>query len=192
MAHFFINRPIFAWVIAIFITLGGLLALSQLPIAQYPSVAPPAINITATYPGASAKTLDETVVSVIENELNGAEGMIYMQSVSQVNGVAEIMVTFSAETDPSMAQVDIQNRLARATPRLPQSVNKQGIKVELANSNVLMIVTLSASDSGINRFMLGDYMSRHILPELQRVPGVGQARLFGAERSMRIWLARAF
>src|SRR5690554_6599053 len=125
MAYFFINRPVFAWVIAIFIILGGLLALSQLPIAQYPSVAPPAINITATYPGASAKTLDETVVSVIENELNGAEGMIYMQSVSQVNGVAEIMVTFSAETDPDMAQVDIQNRLARATPRLPQPVNQQ-------------------------------------------------------------------
>ncbi len=188
MARFFIDRPIFAWVMAIFISLAGLLALSQLPVAQYPSVAPPSVNITATYPGASAQTLDETVVSVIENELNGAEGMIYTQSVSQVNGVAEIMVTFAPGTDPSLAQVDIQNRLQRASPRLPQAVNQQGIKVEKANANVLMIVTLKSTDSSANRFSIGDYMARNIMPAIQRTPGVGQARLFGAERAMRVWL----
>src|SRR5690606_37237385 len=109
MARFFIDRPIFAWFVAIFVSLAGLLAVSLLPVAQYPSVAPPSVNITATYPGASAQILDETVVSVIENELNGAEGMIYTQAVSQVNGVAEIMVTFAPGTDPDLAQVDIQN-----------------------------------------------------------------------------------
>ncbi len=188
MPAFFIDRPIFAWVIALFITLAGALAITQLPVTQYPTVAPPSINITATYPGASAKILDESVVSIIENELNGVDGIIYMQSVSQVNGQAEIMVTFNPGTDAGMAQVDVQNRLARAAPRLPQAVNQQGIKVEKASSNVLMIVTLSSSNEAHDRFALGDYMSRNILPELQRTPGVGQVRLFGAERAMRVWL----
>lgn len=188
MARFFIHRPIFAWVIALFLIIAGLISLRLLPVAQYPNIAPPSINITVVYPGASAKTLDETVVSVIENELNGAEGMIYISSVSQVNGVAEISVTFEPGTDPDMAQVDLQNRLARATPRLPQAVTQQGIKVNKSNSNVLMIVTLSSTDGSLDRFQLGDYASRTILPEIQRAKGVGQVRLFGAERAMRIWL----
>src|SRR5690606_11559247 len=133
------------------------------------------------------KTLDETVVSVIENELNGAEGMIYISSVSQVNGVAEIAVTFEPGTDPEMAQVDLQNRLSRATPRLPQAVVQQGIQVNKSNSNILMLGTLSSTDGSLNRFELGDYASRNILPVLQRAKGAGQVRLFGAEAAMRVW-----
>ena len=188
MARFFIDRPIFAWVIAIFISLVGLLALQGLPVAQYPNVAPPSISISASYPGASAQTMDETVVSIIEQEVNGAEGLIYMRSLSQINGTAELQMTFSPETDPDMAQVDIQNRLARAASRLPAAVNQQGIKVEKANANVLMIVTLSSNDPSMSRFAIGDYVVRNILPVIQRTPGVGQVRLFGSERAMRIWL----
>lgn len=187
MAQFFIHRPIFAWVIALFLIIAGLISLQLLPVAQYPNIAPPSINITVVYPGASAKTLDETVVSVIENELNGAEGMIYISSVSQVNGVAEIAVTFEPGTDPEMAQVDLQNRLSRATPRLPQAVVQQGIQVNKSNSNILMIITLSSTDGSLNRFELGDYASRNILPVLQRAKGAGQVRLFGAEAAMRVW-----
>ena len=188
MPGFFISRPIFAWVVALFICLAGIVSLAQLPVAQYPTVAPPSINITATYPGASAATLDETVVSLIESEMNGASGMLYMESVSQVNGQAEVKVTFTPETDAALAQVDVQNRLARAAPRLPQAVNQQGIKVEKSNANILMVVTLASSSGAYDRFELGDYMTRNILPELQRAPGVGQVRVFGAERAMRIWL----
>lgn len=188
MARFFIERPIFAWVIALFIIIAGAIAITQLPVAQYPTVAPPSINISITYPGASAKTIDENVVSIIENELNGAEGMIYMTSVSQVNGTAEIMVTFEPGTNPKMAQVDVQNRLARAQPRLPSAVVQQGIRVDVATSDILMIVTLESNDPNWDRFRLGDYASRNIMPEIQRADGVGQARLFGAERAMRVWL----
>jgi multidrug efflux pump len=188
MARFFIERPIFAWVVALFIILAGIISIALLPVAQYPNVAPPAINITVVYPGASAKTLDETVISIIEGEINGAEGMIYMSSVSQVNGTAEIMVTFESGTDPDMAQVDIQNRLAKAAPRLPQAVTQQGIQVAKANSNILMVITLSSKDGKYDRFALGDYASRNLLPEIQRAPGVGQTRVFGAERAIRVWL----
>lgn len=188
MSRFFIDRPIFATVIALFLTLAGLIALQQLPVAQYPTVAPPSINITVNYPGASAQTVDETVVSVIESEINGADNMIYMTSVSQVNGSAEIMVTFAPGTDADIAQVDIQNRLARAEPRLPQSVVQQGIRVAKATSDILMIVTLSSTNDQIDRFALGDYAERNILPELQRANGVGETRLFGAQQAMRVWL----
>lgn len=188
MARFFIDRPIFAWVIALFIILAGSIAISLLPIAQYPTVAPPSINVSITYPGASAKTIDENVVSIIEDELNGAEGMIYMTSVSQVNGTAEIMISFEPGTDAKMAQVDVQNRIARASPRLPAPVTQQGIRVDVATSDILMIVTLESSNKDWDIFRLGDYASRNIMPEVQRAEGVGQARMFGAERAMRIWL----
>lgn len=188
MAKFFIDRPIFAWVIALFIILAGAISITQLPIAQYPTVAPPSINISIRYPGASAKTLDENVVSIIEDELNGAEGMIYMESVSQVDGSAEIKVTFEPGSDPKMAQVDVQNRIARAQPRLPSAVVQQGIKVDVASSDILMIITLESSNPDWDRFRLGDYASRNIMPEIQRADGVGQARIFGAERAMRVWL----
>src|SRR5438270_11329237 len=135
MAQFFIDRPIFAWVIALFILVLGGVAIRQLPIAQYPTVAPPSIVLTATYPGASAQTLEDSVISVIEQELNGSPGLIYMESVSQANGVGQITISFQPGTDPDLAQVDVQNRLARATPRLPAAVTQQGLRVEKSRAN---------------------------------------------------------
>jgi multidrug efflux pump len=188
MAGFFIHRPIFAWVIALFIVVAGLLSLYQLPVAYYPPVAPPAISITATYPGASAAMVDQSVVSIIENELNGVDGLLYMASSSESNGKGQIVLTFEPGTDPALAQVDVQNQLARATPRLPQLVNQQGIVVDKTNANILMVVALSSANPGINETDLGDYASRYVLPELQRIDGVGAIGMFGTEYAMRIWL----
>ena len=188
MARFFIDRPIFAWVIALFILVAGSVAITQLPIAQYPSVAPPSIVITATYPGASARTMDEAVVSLIEQEMNGSPGMIYMESVSQANGTATITISFQPGTSPDLAQVDVQNRLSRATPRLPQAVTQQGVRVDKARSNFLLFVMIVSEGGKLEPIAIGDYASRNILPEIQRIPGVGQAQLFGTERAMRIWI----
>jgi multidrug efflux pump len=188
MAQFFINRPIFAWVIALFILVMGGVAITQLPISQYPPVAPPSIVITAGYPGASAQTLEDSVLSVIEREMNGSPGMIYMESVAQANGSGTITVSFEPGTNPDLAQVDVQNRLGRATPRLPAAVTQQGVRVEKARSNFLLFTMLSSDNPAIDIVALGDFASRNILPELQRLPGVGQAQLFGTERAMRIWV----
>ncbi|MBH1987007.1 MAG: efflux RND transporter permease subunit [Burkholderiales bacterium] len=188
MARFFIDRPIFAWVIALFILVFGGVAITQLPIAQYPTVAPPSIVINATYPGASARTLDESVVSVIEQELNGAPGLAYMESVSQANGTGSITVTFETGTNVDLAQIEVQNRLARATPRLPAAVTQQGVRVDKSRSNFLMFVMLASTNPEYDPVALGDYASRNVVPELQRVPGIGQAQLFGTERAMRIWV----
>jgi multidrug efflux pump len=188
MAKFFIDRPIFAWVIAIFIMLAGVLAITQLPVAQYPNIAPPAIAISATYPGASAKTVDESVTSLIEQEINGADGLLYTESQSQSNGSASITATFSQETNPDLAAVDVQNRVKRVEARLPQSVTQQGVQVNKSRSNFLMFITLSSTDGRLDPTALGDYLSRNILNELRRVPGVGVAQLFGTERAMRIWI----
>jgi multidrug efflux pump len=188
MSRFFIERPIFAWVIALFILVFGGVAITQLPISQYPTVAPPAIVINATYPGASAQTLDETVISVIEQELNGAPGLAYMESVSQANGTGQITVTFETGTNIELAQVEVQNRLSRATPRLPSAVTQQGVRVDKSRNNFLMFVMLSSSNPAYDPIALGDYAARNIVPELQRVPGIGQVQLFGTERAMRIWV----
>ena len=188
MAQFFIDRPIFAWVIAFFIMVLGGVAIKQLPIAQYPTVAPPSIVLTATYPGASATVLEESVVGVIEQEMNGSPGLIYFESVSQANGVATITLTFESGTNPDLAQVDVQNRLARAAPRLPSSVTQQGVRVDKARSNFLLFTILSSDNPAFDPIALGDYASRNVLPEIQRINGVGQAQLFGTERSMRIWI----
>ena len=188
MAKFFIDRPIFAWVIALFILVVGSVAVTQLPIAQYPPVAPPSIVVAATYPGASAKTLEDSVLSVIEREMNGAPGLIYMESVAQANGTGNITLSFEPGTNPALAQVDVQNRLSRAAPRLPQAVTQQGVRVDRSNSNFLLFTILSSSNPGIDPVGLGDYASRNVIPELQRLPGIGQAQLFGTERAMRIWI----
>ncbi|MCC6071359.1 efflux RND transporter permease subunit [Massilia sp. GCM10020059] len=188
MARFFIDRPIFAWVIALFIMVIGAVAITQLPIAQYPAVAPPSIVVNAAYPGASAQTLEDSVISVIEREMNGSPGLIYMESVSQANGTGSITLTFETGTDPALAQVDVQNRLGRATPRLPQAVVQQGVRVDQARSNFLMFTILSSDDPKWDPIALGDYASRTVLPEIQRIPGVGQAQLFGTEKAMRIWI----
>ena len=188
MAKFFIDRPIFAWVIALFIMVLGGVAITQLPIAQYPPVAPPAIVVSAAYPGASAQTLEDSVLSVIEREMNGSPGLIYMESVAQANGTGNITLSFQPGTNADMAQVDVQNRLARATPRLPAAVTQQGVRVDKSRSNFLLFSILSSDDPAWDPVALGDYASRNIVPELQRLPGIGQAQLFGSERAMRIWI----
>ena len=188
MAQFFIDRPIFAWVIALFILVLGGVAIKQLPIAQYPSVAPPSIVVSAVYPGASAQTLEDSVISVIEQEMNGSPGLIYFESVSQANGSGSITLTFESGTSPELAQVDVQNRLSRAAPRLPAAVTQQGVRVDKARSNFLLFTILSSDNPAYNPIALGDYASRTVLPEIQRIPGVGQAQLFGTERAMRIWI----
>ena len=188
MAQFFINRPIFAWVIALFILVMGGTAITQLPIAQYPPVAPPSIVITAGYPGASAQILEDSVLSVIEREMNGSPGMIYMESVAQANGTGTITISFEPGTNPDLAQVDVQNRLSRATPRLPAAVTQSGVRVDKARSNFLLFTMLSSDNPDFDIVALGDYASRNVLPEIQRLPGIGQAQLFGTERAMRIWI----
>jgi multidrug efflux pump len=188
MARFFIDRPIFAWVIALFIMVVGAVAITQLPIAQYPAVAPPAIVINAAYPGASAQTLEDSVISVIEREMNGSPGLIYMESISQANGTGSITLSFETGTNADLAQVDVQNRLGRATPRLPQAVVQQGVRVDKARANFLMFTIVSSDDPAWDPIALGDYASRTVLPEIQRIPGVGQAQLFGTEKAMRIWI----
>jgi multidrug efflux pump len=188
MARFFIDRPIFAWVIALFIMVMGGVAITQLPIAQYPTVAPPSIVVTAAYPGASAQTLEDSVISVIEREMNGSPGLIYMESISQANGTGTITLSFETGTNPQLAQVDVQNRLGRASPRLPQAVVQQGVRVDQARSNFLMFTILSSDDPKWDPIALGDFASRTVLPEIQRIKGVGQAQLFGTEKAMRIWI----
>jgi multidrug efflux pump len=187
MAKFFIDRPIFAWVIALFIVVIGALAMTKLPIAQYPKVAPPAIVINTAYPGASAQVLEDSVLSVIEREMNGSPGMVYMESVAQADGTGSITISFAPGTNEDLAQVDVQNRLSRATPRLPASVTQQGVRVDKAARNFLLFVMLSSDDPAFDPVALGDYASRNVIPEIQRLPGVGQAQLFGSEKAMRIW-----
>ena len=188
MAAFFIDRPIFAWVIALFILVMGGVAITQLPVAQYPPVAPPSIVISAGYPGASAQTLEDSVISVIEREMNGSPGLIYIESISQADGTGSITLSFQPGTNPDLAQVDVQNRLGRATPRLPAAVVQQGVRVDKARANFLLFAILSSDNPDLNPVALGDYAARNVLPELQRVPGVGQAQLFGTERAMRVWI----
>src|SRR3954470_21216616 len=175
MAKFFIDRPIFAWVIALFVLVLGGVSITKLPIAQYPPVAPPSIVVTAVYPGASATTLEESVISVIEQEMNGSPGLIYMESVTQANGTGQITLSFEPGTNPDLAQVDVQNRLGRATPRLPQSVTQQGVRVDKSRANFLLFAILSSENPAYDPIALGDYASRNVLPEIQRVAGVGQA-----------------
>ncbi len=188
MAQFFINRPIFAWVIALFILVIGGVSITQLPVAQYPPVAPPSIVVNVGYPGASAQTLEDSVIAVIEREMNGSPGLAYFESVAQADGTGSITLSFEPGTNADLAQVDVQNRLSRATPRLPQAVVQQGVRVDKANANFLLFIVLSSDKGVLDPVALGDFAARNVLPEMQRVPGVGQAQLFGTERAMRIWI----
>ncbi len=188
MPQFFISRPIFAWVVALFIILGGVLAIPNLPIAQFPEVAPPSISISAVYPGASAEVVDESVTGLIEQELNGADGLLYFESTSDSYGRSSITATFEPGTDPDLASVDVQNRIKRVEPRLPQSVMQQGVQVEKASSNFLLVATLYSPDGSVDAPSLADYVSRNVLNEIKRVPGVGRAQLYASERAMRIWI----
>lgn len=190
MPNFFINRPNFAWVVAIFITLAGLLAIPSLPVSQYPVVAPPQISVWATYPGASASTLVDSVTSVIEEELNGAKGLLYYESSSSSNGMAEVVATFAPGTDPDLAQVDVQNRVKRAEARLPAIVTQMGLQIEQASSGFLMLyaLTYKGDDSNKDVVELSDFAARNINNEIRRLPGVGKVQFFGAEAAMRVWV----
>ncbi|WP_185983201.1 efflux RND transporter permease subunit [Aureimonas mangrovi] len=189
MPRFFIDRPIFAWVVAIFIVLAGVLALPNLPIAQYPNVAPPQITISTAYPGASPEDLYLQVTRPIEEELNGIEGMLYFESTSEATGAVSINVTFESGTEVSQAVVDTQNRLRRVESSLPQEVMQQGVLVEEAGTSFLMVVALTSDEtSDLDAVGLGDYIARNVLNEVRRVEGVGRAQLFASERAMRIWI----
>ncbi|MBV4458565.1 multidrug efflux RND transporter permease subunit [Pseudomonas sp. COR58] len=187
MPQFFIDRPVFAWVVALFILLAGALSIPQLPVAQYPDVAPPQIEIYAVYPGASAQTVDESVVSLIEEELNGADHLLYFESQSSL-GSATIKATFQPGTNPELAQVDVQNRLKAVESRLPQAVNQQGLQVEKVSAGFLLLITLTSSDGKLDDVALSDYLARNVMNEIKRIDGVGKAQLYGAERAMRIWI----
>ena len=188
MPRFFINRPIFAWVIAIMIMLIGLLAIKTLPVSQYPPIAPPQITINAIYPGASAQTVQDTVTQIVEQKLNGIDNLIYMSSTSDSAGTVAINLTFKAGTDPNIAQVQVQNKLQLAMPLLPQIVQRQGIQVVKSTRNFLLIVGLVSEDGSMDRNALTDYAVSNIQDIVSRVEGVGELQMFGSQNAMRIWL----
>ena len=188
MPKFFINRPIFAWVIAIGVMLAGLLAIKLLPVSQYPPIAPPQIAIRAVYPGASAQTVQDTVTQVIEQKLNGIDNLIYMSSTSESTGAVAITLTFKAGTDPNIAQVQVQNKLQLAMPVLPEIVQRQGIQVVKSTRNFLLIVGLVSEDGSRDRNALTDYMVSNIQDIISRLDGVGEIQFFGTQNAMRIWL----
>src|SRR5512135_2896199 len=188
MPRFFINRPIFAWVIAIMVMLTGLLAIKKLPVSQYPPIAPPQITINALYPGASAQNAQDTVTQVIEQKLNGIDNLIYMSSTSDSSGAVSITLTFKAGTDPNIAQVQVQNKLQLAVPLLPQIVQRQGIQVVKSTRNFLLIVGLVSEDGSMDRNALTDYMVSNVQDIVSRLDGVGELLLFGTQNAMRIWL----
>ncbi|CAI1103917.1 efflux RND transporter permease subunit [Serratia proteamaculans] len=188
MSNFFINRPIFAWVIAIIVMMAGALSIMKLPIAQYPTIAPPAVSITASYPGADAKTVQDTVTQVIEQNMNGLDGLMYMSSNSDAAGNATVTLTFATGTDPDIAQVQVQNKLQLAMPLLPQTVQDQGINVQKASSSFLMVAAFTSDSSAMTQADLADYAVANIKDPISRTSGVGQVQLFGAQYAMRIWL----
>ena len=188
MPNFFIDRPIFAWVIAIIIMLAGGLSILKLPIAQYPTIAPPAISITAMYPGADAETVKNTVTQVIEQNMNGIDHLMYMSSNGDSTGTATITLTFESGTDPDIAQVQVQNKLALATPLLPQEVQQQGISVEKASSSFLMVVGVINTNGTMNQDDISDYVAANMKDSISRTSGVGDVQLFGSQYAMRIWM----
>lgn len=188
MAHFFIDRPIFAWVIAIVIMLGGSLSISQLPLEQYPDIAPPTVKISATYTGASAKTVEDSVTQVIEQQMKGLDNLTYMSASSSSAGSASISLTFTAGTDPDVAQMQVQNKLQQAESRLPQSVQSEGLTVTKGGSDFLMIVALASDDPSVTGTQIGDYISTTLLDSISRIDGVGDVQTLGSGYAMRIWL----
>jgi multidrug efflux pump len=188
MAKFFIDRPVFAWVISIIIMLAGLLSIAKLPIAQYPEVAPPSVSISANYPGASAQTVQDTVIQIIEQGLTGIDNVQYMSSTSESSGRGEVTVTFMAGTDPDIAQVQVQNKLQTAMPLLPQEVQQQGIRVTKSSAGFLMVAAFVSADGRMDKYDIADYVAANVQDQLSRVNGVGQIQLFGSQYAMRIWL----
>ena len=188
MAQFFIDRPIFAWVIGILVMLGGALSVFTLPVSQYPAIAPPTISVYASYPGASARTLEDTVTQVIEQRMNGLDHLRYMAASSDSSGSAQVTLTFDAGTDPDIAQVQVQNKLQLAMPQLPQEVQRQGVRVAKSVSNFLLIIGLHSEDGSMSRNDIADYAITSLTDQISRVSGVGEVTTFGAPYAMRLWL----
>ena len=188
MPAFFINRPVFAWVVALLICLCGALAIPFLAVAQYPIIAPPSISISTSYPGATPENLYNSVTRLIEEELNGANGILNFELTSDSLGQVEITANFVPGTDSSDASIEVQNRIKRVEARLPRAVMQQGILIEEASSAVLQIITLRATDGSLDEVGLGDFMVRNILGEIRRLPGVGRATLYSTERALRVWI----
>jgi HAE1 family hydrophobic/amphiphilic exporter-1/multidrug efflux pump len=188
MASFFIDRPVFAWVIAILIMGIGALSILQLPVAQYPQIAPPAVTVNATYPGASAETVENTVTQVIEQQMTGLDGLRYLSSSSTSAGAATVTLTFETGTDADIAQVQVQNKLSQATPLLPEAVQRQGVTVRKSSAGFLMVIALIAEGGDLEQVDLSDYLSSNVVDEISRVQGVGEVQVFGAPYAMRIWL----
>ncbi|MEE2879031.1 MAG: efflux RND transporter permease subunit [Pseudomonadota bacterium] len=188
MANFFIDRPVFAWVIAIVIMLAGVMSLRVLPIAQYPDIAPTTISVSATYPGASAKAVEDSVTQVIEQQMTGLDGLDYISSTSSSAGTSQITLTFETGTDPDIAQVQVQNKLALATPLLPEPVQRQGVVVNKASTSFLLITSVYSPNETFDQTDIGDYIRSSMYDPVSRVDGVGQVQLFGSQYSMRVWL----
>ena len=188
MSRFFIHRPIFAWVIAILIMLVGVLAINGLPIEQYPKIAPPQVTVGAVYPGADAETVENTVTQVIEQQMKGIDGLMYMSSSSSATGSASVTLTFENDTDPDTAQVQVQNKLQSATSSLPEIVQRMGVNVEKSASDFLMVAAFVSEDGSMNQSDIADYVSTNIVDPLSRVEGVGGTNVFGSAYAMRIWL----
>src|SRR3954469_19338833 len=188
MSKIFIDRPIFAWVIAIIIMLMGIGAITVLPVAQYPDVAPTQINVRATYPGASAATLESSVTQVLERQLTGIDGLLYFQSSSTARGQVNISATFEKGINPDIAQVQVQNKVQQALARLPQQVQQQGVTVTKGSPDFLMIVGVYDETDKATNFDVSDWLTNNIQDELSRVPGVGDVNVFGSSYAMRIWL----
>lgn len=188
MARFFIDRPVFAWVIAIVIMLAGGLSILSLPISQYPPIAPPTVSIQATYPGASAQTLQDTVTQVIEQKMNGIDHLLYMSSSSDSSGSVTITLTFSADAAPDIAQVQVQNKLQLATPLLPEEVQRQGISVTKRSANFLKVFAFVSEDGSMDNADIADFVATNLQDPMSRLPGVGEVSLFGSQYGMRIWL----
>ncbi|EPR17971.1 hypothetical protein M527_14360, partial [Sphingobium indicum IP26] len=188
LSRFFIERPIFAWVIAIGIMMAGLGAMLTLPIAQYPDIAPPSVNISANYPGAAAETVETSVTQVIEQQLTGIDGLMYFSSSSTANGQARITVTFKKGTDPDTAQVQVQNKVQQALSRLPNAVQQQGLTVTKSQTDFLMVVGLYDRTDAASQADISDYLVNHFQDAIARVDGVGSSQIFGSQYAMRVWL----
>ncbi|MDR1708825.1 MAG: efflux RND transporter permease subunit, partial [Candidatus Accumulibacter sp.] len=188
MAQFFIDRPVFAWVISLIVMLGGAISLSRLPVSQYPDIAPPSVVVQATYPGASAQTMQDTVAQVIEQKMTGLDHLIYMSSVSDSTGNMELTLTFGPEADPDIAQVQVQNKLQLATPLLPDEVQRQGITVKKSNATIMKVYGFVSGDDDHGLADLGDYVGTNLLDGISRLPGVGEAMFYASQYGMRIWL----
>ena len=188
-SRFFIDRPIFAAVLSIFIVIAGLAGMRSLPIAQYPEIAPPVVLVRAVYPGASAETLEQTVAAPLENAINGIEDMLYMNSTSSSSGVVEIYVTFNIGADVDKAALNVNNRVKQAEPRLPEEVRRQGVFVEKGSSAFLQVLAFYSPDGRYDDFFTSNYVTLNVLDALKRVPGTTNVQIFGAkDYAMRIWV----